>query len=52
MAGRVTLLERAQYGIVEEGAALYDDVPAEVIGRMGTDDLVKRVLDDRHGQTG
>ena len=46
------LLERAQYGIVEEGAALYDDMPAEVIGRMGTDDLVKRVLDDRHGQTG
>ena len=43
------LLERAQDGIVEEGAALYDDVPAEVIGRMGTDDLVERVLDDRHG---
>ena len=35
-----------------EGAALYHDVLAEVVGVGGADDLVHRVLDDGDGQTG
>ena len=45
-------LERAQHGLVEEGAALYDDVRAE-LARVGElDDLIKSVLDDGVGKAG
>ena len=35
-----------QHGIVEEGAALHDDIFAELLHRFCADDLVDRVLDD------
>ena len=45
-------LKRAQHGLVEERAALYDDVRAE-LARVGElDDLIKSVLDDGVGKTG
>ena len=40
------LLERAQDGVIEERAALHDDVLPEVVRRVGADNLVQRVLDD------
>ncbi|MFR4261620.1 MAG: hypothetical protein ACLT14_03995 [Butyricicoccaceae bacterium] len=46
------LLERAQDGVIEERAALYDNVLTEVVRRVGADDLVQRVLDDGYRQTG
>ena len=43
-------LKRAQHGLVEECAALYDDVRAE-LARVGElDDLIKSVLDDGVGK--
>ena len=45
-------LKRAQHGLVEECAALYDDVRAE-LARVGElDDLIKSVLDDGVGKAG
>ena len=46
------LLERAQDGVIEERAALYDNVLTEVVRRVRTDNLVQRVLDNRYRQTG
>jgi len=40
------LLERAQDGVIEERAALYNDVLTEVVRRVGADNLVQRVLDN------
>ena len=58
MAGRMTLtaqllLKGAEHSVVVEGAALYHDVLAQLVGgwtaRMT---LYMRVLDDGDGQTG
>ncbi len=46
------LLERAQDGVIEERAALHNDVLTEVVRRVGADNLVQRVLDNADGQTG
>ena len=46
------LLERAQDGVVEERAALHDDVLAEVVRRVRTDYLIQCVLHDRNRQAG
>ena len=45
-------LKRAQHGLIEERAALHDDVRAE-LARVGElDDLIKSVLDDGVGKAG
>ena len=45
-------LKRAQHGLIEERAALHDDVRTE-FARVGKlDDLVERVFDDGVGETG
>ena len=46
------LLKSAQYGVVEEGAPLDHDVPAQVVGRGGPNDLVDGVFHDGDGETG
>ena len=46
------LLERAKDGVIEERAALHNDVLTEVVRRVGADNLVQRVLDDGYRQTG
>jgi hypothetical protein len=46
------LLEGPQYRVVEEGAALDHDVPAQVVGVGGPNDLVDGVLYDGDGQAG
>ena len=46
------LLERAQHGVVQERAALHDDLRAHVVRVADLDDLEQRVLDDRDGQAG
>ena len=40
------LFKGAQHGVVQEGAALHDDVLAELFGRPRADDFIDRVLDD------
>ena len=44
------LLEGAEDGFVVEGAALHDDLPAQLLGAGGADDLIQRILDDADGQ--
>ncbi len=44
------LFEGAQHGIVQEGAALHDDLFAHVVRVAYLDDLEQRVLDDRDGK--
>ena len=44
------LLEGAEDGLIVEGTALHDDLPAQLFGAGRTDDLVQRVLDDADGQ--
>ena len=46
------LLERTQDRVIEERAALYDDVLAEVVRRVGADNLIQCVADDRNRQAG
>ena len=46
------LLERTQNGIVEECAALHDDVFAHVVRVADLDDLEQCILDDRKGKAG
>ena len=46
------LLERAQDGVIQERAALHNDVLTEVVRRVGADNLVQRVLDNGYRQTG
>ena len=54
-AGHLALgeqFERAQHGVIEEGAALHDDRIAELAGIAQLDDLVQRVPDHGVAQTG
>ena len=44
------LLEGAEDGFVVEGAALHDDLPAQLLGAGGADDLIQGILDDADGQ--
>ena len=46
------LLKGAEHSLIVEGAALYHDVAAQLLGAGRADDLVQRVLDDGDGQTG
>ena len=46
------LLERAQHGVVEERAALHDNLVAHVVRVANLDDLEQRVLDNGNGQAG
>ena len=46
------LFEGPQHRVVEEGAALDHDVPAQVVGVGGPDDLVDGVFYDGDGQAG
>ena len=45
-------LKGAEHSLIVEGAALYHDVAAQLLGAGRADDLVQRVLDDGDGQTG
>ena len=44
------LLERAQHGIIEERAALNDDLRAHIVRVADFDNLEQRILDNRDGQ--
>ena len=50
--GLQLVFKRAQHRVVEERAALHDDVTAQVLRAGAADDLVQRVLDDGDGQSG
>ena len=45
-------LERTQHGVVQERAALHDDLVADLLGVADLDDLEQGVLHDRVGQAG
>ena len=44
--------KRAQNRIIQEGTALYNDVLAEIVRRMRTNDFIQCVLDNTDRQTG
>ena len=46
------VFKRAEHRVVEERAALHDDMLAKLLRAGAADDLVQRVLDDRDGQAG
>ena len=46
------VFKRAEHCVVEERAALHDDMLPELLRAGAADDLVERVFDDRDGQAG